>query len=179
VTVKTSELLFSTSSSLLPAPEGSTIRCTRLSRVFPLRGVSRCSAPLSHRSLGSGFAIPAQCYNPGQFGDLLFCDGEDLRYLPLEDRKHRLRSILPPRGERLHFQLACERDLEGIVAKRKFDPYLPGSATWLKIRNPKYSQWIGREELFERERSGDPDWQSWNVCTSACDELIEAHGQNL
>jgi hypothetical protein len=80
----------------------------------------------------------------------------------------RLRSILPPRGERLlycdhvelageeFFQLACERDLEGIVAKRKFDPYLAGSATWLKIRNPKYSQWIGREELFERERRAIP-----------------------
>ena len=28
---------------------------------------------------------------------------------------------------------ACRRDLEGLGAKRKSDPYLPG-ASWLKIR---------------------------------------------
>jgi hypothetical protein len=102
-----------------------------------------------------------------------------LRYFPLSDRKHRLRGIVRPIGERLlycdHvegmgeelFQLACEHDLEGIVAKRKFDPYLlDGSATWLKIRNRNYSQWIGREELFERERSTDPDWQNWSLCVA-------------
>ncbi len=50
------------------------------------------------------------------------------------------------------FRLACEHDLEGIVAKRKPDPYLPEHASWLKIRNQNYSQWVGREELFERER---------------------------
>ena len=117
--------------------------------------------------------------------DLLVSNGHDLRYLPLEDRKHQLRGIVPPSGERLlycdhvafageeFFQLACERDLEGIVAKRKFDPYLlDGSATWFKIRNPNYSQWIGREKLFDRERDSNPDWQLWNLCTSACDRLI-------
>ena len=36
-------------------------------------------------------------------------------------------------------------------------PYVNGreQSTWFKIRNPKYSQWAGREELFERE-SGAP-----------------------
>lgn len=43
-------------------------------------------------------------------------------------------------GEAL-FRLACEHDLEGIVAKRKSDPYLPEDAKWLKIRNQNYSQW--------------------------------------
>jgi len=38
------------------------------------------------------------------------------------------------------FRLTCENDLEGIVAKRKSDPYLPDHATWLKIRNQQYSQ---------------------------------------
>ena len=119
--------------------------------------------------------------------DLVWCDGEDLRYLPLTDRKHRLRGVVPKQGERLlycdHvegigeklFQFACERDLEGIVAKRKFDPYLADSATWLKIRNRNYSQWIGREELFERERSSDPDWRNWNNCAEVCDELNEVY----
>jgi ATP-dependent DNA ligase len=106
--------------------------------------------------------------------DLLFCDGQDLRYSPFIERKQRLRAILPrdneclmycdhveDDGEQL-FQLACKNDLEGIVAKRKFDPYLPGQARWLKIRNKGYSQWEGREELFERERESDPDLSLWD-----------------
>jgi bifunctional non-homologous end joining protein LigD len=109
-----------------------------------------------------------------------FANGEDLRYLPLVERKLRLRAVVPKRGERLlycdHidgdgealFRLACENDLEGIVAKRKFDPYLSEHATWLKIRNHDYSQRAGREELFERERGGDPDFQVWDACVLAC-----------
>jgi bifunctional non-homologous end joining protein LigD len=109
-----------------------------------------------------------------------FRNGEDTRYLPLIDRKLRLRRVVRTRGERLlycdHidadgeglFRLACENDLEGIVAKRKSDPYLPEHASWLKIRNREYSQWIGREELFERERGRDPDFQVWDGCALAC-----------
>ena len=108
-----------------------------------------------------------------------FRNGEDLRYLPLIDRKLRLHAVVPKRGERLlycdHidqdgeglFRLACENDLEGIIAKRKSDPYLPEHASWLKIRNHDYSQWVGREELFERER--DPDFQVWDGCAFACE----------
>jgi bifunctional non-homologous end joining protein LigD len=100
-----------------------------------------------------------------------FRNGEDLRYLPLIDRKLRLHAVVPKRGERLlycaHidrdgdglFRPACDHDLEGIVAKRKSDPYLPEHASWLKIRNREYSQWVGREELFERERGRDPDFK--------------------
>ena len=68
------------------------------------------------------------------------------------------------------FQLACKRDLEGIVAKRKFDPYLLDNAKWYKIRNRNYSQWVGREKLFERERVGDPDWHLWNACALVADQ---------
>ena len=110
-----------------------------------------------------------------------FANGEDLRFLPLSDRKLRLRSVVPRRAERLlycdHvetdgeglFQLACEHDLEGIVAKRKSYPYLPDRETsWFKIRNRDYSQWIGREELFERERHTEPEIVgSWECCVAA------------
>jgi bifunctional non-homologous end joining protein LigD len=113
--------------------------------------------------------------------DLLWYEGEDLRYLPLIERKLRLRSVVLQRGERLlycdhveHdgeglFRLTCEQDLEGIVAKHKHSRYLPNQASWLKIRNRDYSQWVGREELFERERGGDPDFQVWDACAIACD----------
>ena len=72
-------------------------------------------------------------------------------------------------GEGL-FRLACEHDLEGIVAKRKTHPYLPDRETsWFKIRNQSYSQWAGREELFEREPAGNPDAVgSWDGCAAAC-----------
>ena len=115
--------------------------------------------------------------------DLLWCDGQDLRYAPLTERKHKLRSILPTDSDRImycdHFErdgeslfrLACENDLEGIVAKRKFDPYLPDKASWLKIRNTNYSQWEGREDLFERERDSDPDLSLWDDCVRACEDV--------
>ena len=81
-----------------------------------------------------------------------FLNGEDTRYLPLIDRTQRLRRLVTKRDERLPycdhieengeslFELACTRDLEGIVAKRKGDPHLLDHATWLKIRNTNDSQ---------------------------------------
>ena len=42
---------------------------------------------------------------------------------------------------------ARQYDLEGIVAKRKADPYEPGTR-WFKIKNSTYSQAEGRRELF-------------------------------
>jgi hypothetical protein len=78
-------------------------------------------------------------------------------------------------GERL-FRLACQHDLEGVVAKLKSGPYLlERPATWLKVRNRQYSQWVGREELFERERGGDPDFRGWDDCVRAC-EIAKLHG---
>jgi ATP-dependent DNA ligase len=40
-----------------------------------------------------------------------------------------------------------EHDLEGIVAKRKADPYRRG-IVWWKIKNRSYSQAEGRHEMF-------------------------------
>ena len=73
------------------------------------------------------------------------------------------------------FRAACRMDLEGIVAKRHSDPYLPEHATWLKIRNKNYSQWVGREELFERERSSDPDFAAWNNCVLVCGDANDVY----
>jgi hypothetical protein len=70
-------------------------------------------------------------------------------------------------------RLACEHDLEGIVAKQKFASYLPEQqTTWMKIRNRSYSQWVGCQELFERERSGHPHAGDWDLCTIACVEAV-------
>jgi bifunctional non-homologous end joining protein LigD len=109
--------------------------------------------------------------------DLLAVDGEDLCSWPLRERKRRLRSIMPTprvcsrllyvdhmreRGSAL-FRAAGERDLEGIVAKWQDGRYETDgvSTSWLKIRNPEYSQMTGRRELFERwrDRRGR-DWRA-------------------
>jgi bifunctional non-homologous end joining protein LigD len=98
--------------------------------------------------------------------DLLFCDGKDRRREALMDRKQELRRLLSRvpadcrlkyvnhidgAGTRL-FQRVFKLDLEGIVAKQKYGPYITDreNSTWFKIRNREYSQMAGREKLFER-----------------------------
>jgi bifunctional non-homologous end joining protein LigD len=115
--------------------------------------------------------------------DLLTSDGKDLRTERLPDRKQELRRLLARSpvtsplkytdyvagsGAAL-FQRVCELDLEGIVAKHKFGPYVTERehSTWFKILNRKYSQMQGREELFERERHQEPI-AGWHSCVLAC-----------
>jgi hypothetical protein len=40
-------------------------------------------------------------------------------------------------------------DFEGIVAKRAIDRSGPATA-WVKVKNPDYSQLVGRADLFNR-----------------------------
>lgn len=114
--------------------------------------------------------------------DLLYSNGQDLRTHSLIDRKQELRRVLvnstrtaicyadhvEGSGRKL-FARACELDLEGIVAKHKFAPHASEreKSSWFKIRNPHYSQWTGREELFERERHEEPT-PGWHTCDLAC-----------
>jgi bifunctional non-homologous end joining protein LigD len=123
--------------------------------------------------------------NPCFFAfDLLTCGGRDLRTERLLDRKQELRRLLaktpfPVRytehvegsGTAL-FQRVCELDLEGIVAKQMFGPYVTERehSTWFKIRNRRYSQMAGREELFERDRHREPA-PGWHACELACASL--------
>lgn len=82
--------------------------------------------------------------------DLMFQNGEDLRKLPLLQRKKRLKAILPHdkliafsrhrRGNgRALFCEAERKGLEGIMAKRADSQYASGdrSADWLKIKTAK------------------------------------------
>jgi bifunctional non-homologous end joining protein LigD len=114
--------------------------------------------------------------------DLLSSNGKDLRHERLLDRKNELRRMisgavsviyadhLSQNGTAL-FEKACELDLEGIVAKHQHSPYMweENYSPWIKIRNPQYSQWEGRHELFERERRSEPA-PGWHRCDLACEE---------
>jgi ATP-dependent DNA ligase len=54
---------------------------------------------------------------------------------------------------RLLFEKIVKMDLEGIVCKRKDSPYKvteKPSRYWIKVKNSRYTQLEGREELFER-----------------------------
>ena len=81
--------------------------------------------------------------------DLLFEGGEDLRALPLRERKERLQQFLSNAGEDTllrfveHFETggdavlrsACRLSLEGIVSKRADAPYVSGRTdTWGKSK---------------------------------------------
>jgi bifunctional non-homologous end joining protein LigD len=82
--------------------------------------------------------------------DLMFHDGEDLRGLPLLERKKRLRTVLPRdiliafSSHRKTFGIkffeeAGRQGLEGIMAKRADSRYASGGRTadWLKIKTSK------------------------------------------
>ncbi len=79
--------------------------------------------------------------------DILWCDGHDVRTMPLEDRKQLLASVIPANsvlrysdhvqthGEAL-FSKMQQRQLEGIVAKKRTSTYAEGDrgSAWLKIK---------------------------------------------
>ncbi len=79
--------------------------------------------------------------------DLLELDGEDLRELPLGERKARLKELLKGASGPLSFSdhidgsgdevyaHACKIRLEGIISKRRDAPYASGrSPAWLKTK---------------------------------------------
>ena len=96
--------------------------------------------------------------------DLIEHGGDDLRALPLIQRKRRLARLIGKAKRRAirfneHltgdgptvFEHVCRMGLEGIVSKRLDAPYRSGpSKTWLKSKNPA-------SEAVRRER--EEDWR--------------------
>ncbi len=82
--------------------------------------------------------------------DVLFLDGEDLTEKPLLERKKMLAkfakkhhclqvgSYVISHGKEA-FRIACEQNLEGIIAKPKDSIYKRG-IRWYKIKNPNYKR---------------------------------------
>ena len=99
--------------------------------------------------------------------DVLMIEGEDIRHLPLWQRKSILEGCtvrgvssdvlyvdhVEGKGKKLYEQI-CALDMEGIVAKPVESPYgrAKGRNPWWKIKNPDYSQVEGRGELFHGPR---------------------------
>jgi ATP-dependent DNA ligase len=53
------------------------------------------------------------------------------------------------------FKQVCNWDMEGIVCKWKASEY-SGTAGWLKVMNPDYTQHKGRHEMFTNFRAPRP-----------------------
>jgi bifunctional non-homologous end joining protein LigD len=96
--------------------------------------------------------------------DLLWHNGDDLRSLPLLERKQRLQRLVKGQAGFLYaehieakgtelFRAISDKDLEGIVCKHKLAPYVMRPATWFKVLNPAYTQKRGRHEMFEKFRT--------------------------
>jgi bifunctional non-homologous end joining protein LigD len=99
--------------------------------------------------------------------DVLWHGATDLRAVPLWKRKEILRRLVPKRSSAMLYaecvvrcgtalyRIAYEKDLEGIVAKWRHGAYSPDPpASWLKIKNPDYSQAVGRHARFARKQTG-------------------------
>lgn len=100
--------------------------------------------------------------------DLPFADGQDLRALPLRERRARLAALIgeaPP--EQIHFSVelqadaatalkaACQLKLEGVIAKRADSPYTSTrSDTWLKLKCSQRQEFV---IAGFTDRKGDPD----------------------
>jgi bifunctional non-homologous end joining protein LigD len=98
--------------------------------------------------------------------DLLYLNGKDLRTLALIERKAMLKTLIRRKRARMFyldhlesdgqllFEEVVKMDLEGIVCKRKDSPYKVSaepSRYWIEVKNSRYSQQEGREELFEHK----------------------------
>jgi bifunctional non-homologous end joining protein LigD len=95
--------------------------------------------------------------------DVLSLDGRSLLGLPYKERRAELEA-LDLRGPYWHtpeafddgaalFEAACERELEGVVAKRRSGRYRPGERGWIKIKNRDYWRYeIERESAINRKR---------------------------
>jgi bifunctional non-homologous end joining protein LigD len=87
--------------------------------------------------------------------DLLFLEGEDLRRLPLIERKERLRRVLPLSSGLVRFSdhvtgqgptffgRACDHRLEGIISKRAKSVYRSGRGSdWLKVKCVREQEFV-------------------------------------
>lgn len=88
--------------------------------------------------------------------DLVWLNGCDIRAWAYEKRKAALRHLIRGRewvsfidshAEAELFDVVSNLDLEGVVAKRRDEPYAP-QTRWVKVKNRSYSQAIGRWRFF-------------------------------
>ncbi|HEY6140047.1 MAG TPA: hypothetical protein VI670_20015 [Thermoanaerobaculia bacterium] len=92
--------------------------------------------------------------------DLVWLNGCDVRAWAYERRKAALKrlargrtwmSFVESHTDAELFDVVSGLDLEGVVAKRRDEPYAPATR-WIKVKNRNYSQAVGRWRFFEGRR---------------------------
>jgi len=76
--------------------------------------------------------------------DVLGCEGGSTMHLPYEERRQLLEALelngphwrtTATFDDAALFQVMVDRGLEGVLAKRLTDPYVPGGRSWIKTKN--------------------------------------------
>ena len=112
--------------------------------------------------------------------DLLHLDGEDLRPMPLVERRALLWSILAPAEGAIQFsqhvagsgkefyETVDRMGLEGMVSKRPDSTYRSGPTTaWLKTKCYQLSEFEVAAVLRERANRRSPTWSTPSATMSA------------
>jgi bifunctional non-homologous end joining protein LigD len=133
--------------------------------IVALNAAGRSSFTELKKTLSSGKSADLQYY----VFDLLYLDGEDLRGLPLLERKARLAGLLKGKDfeGRINFSdhffeadkgflnKICDMEMEGLICKRVDAPYVSGRAkSWLKVKCHKRQEFVigGFSEPTHAER---------------------------
>src|SRR5690242_12019478 len=130
----------------------------------------QCPCPAIQTHLSPKMAIACTTSLPAErFSSMLEVNNSDLLHVCIDQMKvcqqpNRKKLIVHKKVKtaslldhlesegRLLFEEVIKMDLEGIVCKRKDSPYKVTerpSRHWIKVKNARYSQLDGREELFE------------------------------
>ncbi|HTM82108.1 DNA ligase D [Asticcacaulis sp.] len=133
--------------------------------VVALDALGQSSFTALKNTLSAGKSADLQYY----VFDLLYLDGEDLRKLPLLERKARLADLLKGKNfeSRINFSehfleadtgflnKICDMEMEGVICKRADAPYVSGRAkSWLKVKCHKRQEFVigGFSEPTHAER---------------------------
>jgi ATP-dependent DNA ligase len=55
------------------------------------------------------------------------------------------------------WEAVCEHEVEGVVAKRLYEPYLSGERAWVKVKNRTYWRYeLEREGAYRARTSAAP-----------------------
>jgi bifunctional non-homologous end joining protein LigD len=92
--------------------------------------------------------------------DVLALNGELTMHLPYRDRRELLDRLTLARGRwfvaetfedgAALFAAVCDQGMEGVIAKRRSQPYRPGRRAWIKTKNKAY--WRYPEEVESLRR---------------------------
>ncbi len=133
--------------------------------IVALNAAGRSSFTELKNNLSAGKSADLQYY----VFDLLYLDGEDLRGLPLLERKARLADLLKGKdfagritfsehffeADKGFLNKICDMEMEGLICKRADAPYVSGRAkSWLKVKCHKRQEFVigGFSEPTHAER---------------------------